>query len=114
MSRIVQVDLPDAIVAQIEQEMLASGKPADRLIAEAIEQWLSSRRGRASSERAQQLITALKSQGVFRDPLPQEIAISEAWNRLSKSEQAELQRELEQLPAGPMVSDIVIESRKSN
>lgn len=114
MSRIVQVDLPEAIVAQIEQEILASGKPADRLIAEAIELWLRNRRDRANSEQAQQLIADLRSRGVFRDPLPQEIAISEAWSRLSKSEQAELQRELEQLPAGPTVSDIVIESRNSN
>lgn len=63
------------------------------------------------SERAR-LLAELKAEGLIRDPLPEELALAAEWDALPEEEKQAVIWELEHLPPGPMVSDIVIEGRR--
>jgi len=62
------------------------------------------------SER-ERLLAELKVAGLIRDPLPEEMVLAAEWDTLPEEEKQSVIWELEHLPPGPMVSDIVIESR---
>jgi len=62
------------------------------------------------SER-ERLLAELKAAGLIRDPLPDEVALAAEWDTMPEEEKQVIIWELEHLPPGPMVSDIVIEGR---
>ncbi len=62
------------------------------------------------SER-ERLLAELKAAGLIRDPLPEEMALAAEWDTLPEEEKKAVIWELEHLPPGPMISDIVIEGR---
>jgi hypothetical protein len=58
------------------------------------------------------LLLWLKTRGVINE-LPSEArAIAEQWQALPEAERQAIQQELDQLPAGALASDIIIENRR--
>jgi len=62
------------------------------------------------SERTR-LLAALRACGLIRDLTPNEQALAAEWDALPEDEKQASIRELRNLKPGPMLSDIVIESR---
>lgn len=60
----------------------------------------------------EQLIAWLKYEGLIRDPTPEERRLAAEWDALPEEEKEAVREELDNLPPGPMVSDIVIENRR--
>ena len=54
----------------------------------------------------------LLAAGMIRKPTPQEEQAAARWAALSEEERAAVRWELDHLPPGPMVSDIIIENRR--
>ena len=54
----------------------------------------------------------LLAAGLIRKPTPQEQQAAAKWAALSEEERAATGWELDHLPPGPMVSDIIIENRR--
>ena len=59
-----------------------------------------------------QLLAWLKSEGVVRDPTPEERHLAAEWDALPEEEKQAIRRELDHLPPGPMASDVVLENRQ--
>ena len=57
------------------------------------------------------LIAWLKAEGLVRDPTPEEQRLASEWQSLPDEEKQVIQRQLDCLPPGPMVSDLIIENR---
>src|SRR5437868_809717 len=111
MDRRVEVQLPESVADQIEQATLASGKSVDQLIVEALEFWLSNRRINVPLERQERVIAELTSEGIFREPTPDEIAGAALWDSLSPEDKDAVRQELDHLPPGESISNIVVRSR---
>lgn len=60
----------------------------------------------------QDLVTWLRAQGLVRDPTAEELLLSAQWDELPEQEKQAVVWELDHLPPGPMVSDIIIEGRR--
>ena len=60
----------------------------------------------------EQLIIWLKAEGLVRDPTPEERRLAAEWDVLLEEEKKAIRWELDHLPPGPMVSDIIIENRR--
>ncbi len=58
-----------------------------------------------------QLRAWLTAQGVISNPSPSEIEAAAQWRALPEDERHGLRAELDRLPPGPMVSDIVSDQR---
>ncbi|MDT7949508.1 MULTISPECIES: hypothetical protein [Thermoflexus] len=58
------------------------------------------------------LIAWLRSQGLIREPTPEERQLAAEWEALPEEEKEAIRRELDHLPPGPMASDIIIENRR--
>jgi len=85
---------------QAVQELCDSGRPS--LAGENM--------GKGLSERTC-LLAELKAGGLIRDLTPNEQVLAAEWNALPGDEKQAIIRELHNLKPGPMLSDIVIESR---
>jgi hypothetical protein len=59
-----------------------------------------------------QLLAWLKAEGLIVEPPPMARVHGEHWRTLPEEEKQQIRRELDHLPPGPMVSEIVIESRR--
>ncbi len=59
-----------------------------------------------------QLLVWLKSEGLVVPPPPMAHTYAERWQTLSKEQKQTVRQELDHLPPGPMVSDIIIENRR--
>lgn len=62
------------------------------------------------SER-EELLAWLMEEGLILQPTPVELGLAEEWYALPDEEKNAIQWELDHLPLGPMISDIVIENR---
>ncbi len=60
----------------------------------------------------QQVLAWLKARGIVRDPTPEELRLAAEWDALPEEEKEAIRWELDHLPPGPMVSDIIIENRR--
>ena len=60
----------------------------------------------------QHLIAWLRSQGLIREPTPEERQLAAEWDALPEEEKEAIRQELDNLPPGPMASDIIIENRR--
>ena len=60
----------------------------------------------------QQLRAWLKARGLTGELPPMAYAHAERWRNLPEEEKQAIREELDHLPAGPMVSDIVIDNRR--
>jgi len=60
----------------------------------------------------ERLIAWLKAEGLVVDPPPMARAHAERWRSLPEEEKRAIRWELDHLPPGPMVSDIIIENRR--
>lgn len=59
-----------------------------------------------------QLEAYLKAQGLISEPTQIELEAAERWHALPEAEKQALRWELDHLPSGPMVSDIIGENRR--
>ena len=59
-----------------------------------------------------QLLGWLKSEGIVRDPTPEERRLAAEWDALPEEEKQAVRQELDHLPPGPMASDLVAENRR--
>ena len=60
----------------------------------------------------QYIIAWLRSQGLIREPTPEEQQLAAEWDALPEEEKEAIRWELDHLPPGPMASDILIENRQ--
>ncbi len=60
----------------------------------------------------QQVLAWLKARGIVRDPTPEELRLAAEWDALPEEEKEAIRWELDHLPPGPLVSDIIIENRR--
>jgi hypothetical protein len=60
----------------------------------------------------EELLAWLMEEGLILQPTPVEIGLAEEWHALPDEEKDAIRWELDHLPPGPMISDIVIESRR--
>ncbi|MGH2594327.1 MAG: hypothetical protein ACRDGG_12520 [Anaerolineae bacterium] len=60
----------------------------------------------------EELLTWLKAEGLIREPTPEEQRLGAEWEALPEEEKQAILWELDHLPPGPMVSDIIIENRR--
>ncbi len=58
------------------------------------------------------LLAWLKAQGLVREPTPEERRLAAEWDALPEEEKEAIRWELDHLPPGPLVSDIIIENRR--
>lgn len=59
-----------------------------------------------------QVVAWLKARGVIRDPTPEELRLAAEWDALPEEEKEAIRWELDHLPPGPLLSDIIIENRR--
>lgn len=59
----------------------------------------------------EQLMAWLIAEGLIREPTPVEKQLAAEWEALSTEEKKSIRWELDHLPPGPMVSDIIIQNR---
>ena len=60
----------------------------------------------------EQVVTWLKAEGIIRDPIPEEYHLAAEWDGLKEEEKQAIQWELDHVPSGPMVSDLIAENRR--
>jgi len=60
----------------------------------------------------EELIARLKADGVIRDLTPDERKLAAEWDALPEEEKEAVRTALDNLPPGPMVSDIIIDNRR--
>jgi len=60
----------------------------------------------------QHLIAWLRSQGLISEPPPMAQVYAQRWRSLPEEEKQAIRQELDNLPPGPMASDIIIENRR--
>ncbi len=60
----------------------------------------------------EELLTRLKADGFIRDLTQEERKLAAEWDALREEEKEALRLALDNLPPGPMVSDIIIENRR--
>ena len=59
----------------------------------------------------EELMAWLAAEGLIREPTPYEKQLAAEWEALPTDEKKAIRWELDHLPPGPMVSDIIIENR---
>lgn len=59
-----------------------------------------------------QVVAWLKARGIIRDPTPEELRLAAEWDALPEEEKEAIRWELDHLPPGPLLSDIIIENRR--
>ncbi len=59
-----------------------------------------------------QVLAWLKARGIVRDPTPEELRLAAEWDALPEEEKEAIRWELDHLPPGPLVSDIIMENRR--
>lgn len=59
-----------------------------------------------------QVLAWLKARGIVRDPTPEELRLAAEWEALPEEEKEAIRWELDHLPPGPLLSDIIIENRR--
>jgi hypothetical protein len=98
----------------LEQELLALKARVDRIeatlsrLAEGEDREAASAPGEALEH--ERVLVWLKAEGLIVEPPVIARDHAERWRTLSDEEKQQIRRELDHLPPGPMVSDIVIEN----
>lgn len=100
-------------MATLEVELVELKQRIERL--ESAVYQVIARRPQASSDPSIEqdgLMGWLKAEGLVRDPTPEEQRLANEWEDLSEEGKQTVQWELDHLPPGPLVSDIIIENRR--
>lgn len=61
---------------------------------------------------SEEIFAQLKADGLIRDLTPGERKLASEWDALPEEEKKAVRMALDNLPPGPMVSDIIIENRR--
>jgi hypothetical protein len=61
---------------------------------------------------SEEVLAQLKAEGLIRDLTPEERKLASEWDALPEEEKEAVRATLDNLPPGPMVSDIIIENRR--
>lgn len=61
---------------------------------------------------SEEVVARLKADGLIRDLTPEERKLASEWDALPEEEKKAVRVALDNLPPGPMVSDIIIENRR--
>lgn len=61
---------------------------------------------------SEEVLARLKADGLIRDVTPEERKLASEWDALPEEEKEAVRMALDNLPPGPMVSDIIIENRR--
>ncbi len=102
-------------MTNLEQELIELKTRVELLEAE-VERLTGNERLRVQPPRSKptnrrQLLAWLKSEGIVRDPTPEERHLAAEWDALPEQERQAVRQELDHLPPGPLASDLVIENR---
>jgi hypothetical protein len=103
-------------MASVEQEVLALKTRVEHLEATVAD--LAGNKSKVSPPMPgepitqERLLAWLKAVGVIREPTAEERRLAAEWDALPEEEKQAIRWELDHLPPGPMVGDMVIENRR--